>query len=531
MSRNILLTNTNKANELNYKLYSKLFSNEWDLYVIIKPKYRKAPNTIVSKFKNHMRGKSFDSNNYKYLFVPTENNTVEGYISLKENTLRVSVGLSAKPIEEFITAAESTPDVFVNIKPINKTKPLNTVFFTDSANWFFNYRTGKHNCWFSNSKGCTNFIKNLTEGFVLDYCKIHDGRSAKNWNYVNYHNFRGVMGKKTIKIFPLINQNGDGIIHFLIDEKNKNGKLERRTEAHVFVHRFEAVMNNGNIYHYSHIDNKQLFVYVCFEKKTGNIVYTGQSQSFPTRGVRHMNPQEKDSLNSFLNGKVKGQNSTIKGYAFYSECGSVEVNETTVQRFKEFVPSWKKYDFRLLPLTHYKIAMKASSKEWQHQTDLQHLPEAYVMSKLLEQSPNKIIYTTPEMSFINKKIKAHNVPLWYLSNGSVNNESLHSTEIILCRHDEIASTGYLEHLMKQTLSLVRGVNLEPITNWYDLLMQYGLNVQEAVYYSVGLPIDANPAEDDLIMFSQDVIDNRNYKHTVANTILEAMNYKSFDNNK
>ena len=469
---------TLQKNKDYFKFCDMLFSNKWSLWVMCSKETAVMPSTITKRLQGILSKNGFSSENYNYLFVPY-NNGIIGYISIKPE----------ERIDEFCKIIETITDLKISYSKVDSNKPLSTkLLFSYKNEYQKNKKTGYSTYYRSKYlKIKNNFFSSITRQVIEEYGELFSKKHRTT--FPNNYNFKGSILKKEIEIYPVLNKNGSGYIYYIINEYDKEKKWLKYSLTVVANMKNHEILKNNDTEQFYYIKYNTPFIYAFIEKESGKIIYIGQTQSIDSRIKRHSNPTEKDSFNSFSNGKDMADNSLVKAYAFWKIYGFLEKTESNFELFRNFKLSWEDYEVRCIPLTTYKIEKKQLLKE----KELMELAEAYIMNQIQEQTPDKLTYSTKEMQFFNSKIRAIGVPLYHCrTEKSVKKTILNGNEYavhaILERHKDIIEHTEFENLLLEMLTLIRGKSLNNMT-WYDIFSKYGLNFEEAVKFAVGLSVN------------------------------------------
>lgn len=473
------LKNQYKA-ELNY--CKILYSNKWDFKVCIESKNESLPSTIIKNMRNTLKGRGFNPDSYSYLFVPGKG-YIAGYIALFDRTA-----------EEFLKALQTIKNVNVVQTALDKNEPLETMLdimqdyrqsHKNDKTYYFSKNTLKNN----------DFMQSILDVFVEEYAENLKSKNSNGTTYPNHIEHMGRIAKKQITFYPNINQQGNGNIMFLAKEYKQN-KLYRQQIIRCNLSNYEIIpyLHSGKEkkLYYSKVTSNVPFVYMVIDKSNQKVVYVGETENAESRIKRHIKPSEKDSFEAFkqkgINNKKVKNNSVVVGYDFWKKYGNLGVTRENVKLFKNHKTPTKEYDFKLLPLTNYKLAYKNKVKNYMC------LAEGFVMNQLELETPGRIIYADADMQFFNRTIIAYGEPLFYCSaekdkNTVWKNQNRNVTESILNKHSDIVNKSDFRKMLVSTLEFVTGQYNISNNTMYDIFANYGLSIEQALRYAVGLPIN------------------------------------------
>lgn len=489
------------------KLCNILMSNDWRYTVRITGTF---PSVLVKNLREHLNANGFKTSTYAYLLIPKEKSVV-GYIA--------TILPDDEAQERFYNTLLSMPNI--EVKPVdNRPFPLDRLieYMQESkeARKFYISRNVKRK----------QFAEKMIDATMNDYAEEYKKKHATI--YPENYNLRGSINKKEVTFFPRLNRNKDGYILTSIKEYDIKGQLKYSLYLLSYFQNGQHVKNA-----YFPIAGKAPFVYVIFEKSTGNIVYIGQTRHIDSRIQRHFNPKEGTSYEAFLTGEMY-DNSVVKAYAFYKQYGILEKTETNFNKFRNFKTPWNNFIVRFLPLSAYTVQYKDIVN--QATSDLMELAEAYVMHTLEQEAPDKIIRADENMRFFNREIKAFNVPLYHTAD-AYNNSSKISVNKMLNRYSDIVKSSQFKSKLLESLSVIRLKSFNNLS-LYETILHYGLTFEEATRYAVGL--DITPKEHfynaktgqylveyecDAIECTKDIVDKYEQGEKIVAHILKSANYK------
>ena len=478
--------------ELNY--LSLLYSNKWDIYITIDSKKANAPSTIITNMRNSLKNRGFCADNYKYLFTAGSGRII-GYVSLYDKT-----------ISEFIDAI-SSPSLEIAYAHLDQEKALVTPLAHIGKG---TYKNGKSYYFSKNTKKNNKFMQNILDTFVEEYAENLKSKCSRGTAYPNYIEHMGRIANKQITFWPTINQLGNGNIMFLAKEYQQN-KLYRWQIIRCNLRNYEIIpyLHSGKEkkLYYSKVTSNVPFVYMVIDKSNQKVVYVGETENAESRMKRHISPSEKDSFEVFKQ-KNTSNNSTVIGYSFWKKYGNIEVTEENYKLFRGHKTPTKQYDFKLLPLTNYKMAYKNSVKDYMC------LAEGYVMNQLETETPDRIIYADADMQLSNKKTIEHGEPLYYCGfdktyKYTMGNRNRNATSYLLNEHSDIVNNAGFRKSLVSTLEFVTGQYNISNNTIYDIFATYGLTIEQALRYALGLPInktDSDTEHSDGYIYSEELAD-------------------------
>lgn len=465
------LKNQYKA-ELNY--CKILYSNKWDFKVCIESKNESLPSTIIKNMRDTLKGRGFNPDSYSYLFVPGKG-YIAGYIALFDRTA-----------EEFLKALQAIKNVNVVQTALDKNEPLETMLDT-MKDYRQSHKNDKSYYSSKNTLKNNDFMQSILDVFVEEYAENLKSKNSNGTIYPNNIEHMGRIANKQITFWPNINQQGNGNIMFLAKEYKQN-KLYRQQIIRCNLNNYEIIpYEQGKKLYYSKVTSNVPFVYMVIEKSNQKVAYVGETENIESRMKRHINPSEKDSFEAFKQKKTSN-NSTIIGYSFWKKYGNIEATEENYKLFRGHKTPMKQYDFKLLPLTNYKLAYKNSVNDYMY------LAEGYVMNQLETETPDRIIYTDADMQLSNKKTTVHGEPLYYCGfdkthKHTTKNRNRNATSYILNKHSDIVNNSDFRKSLVSTLEFVTGQYNISNNTMYDIFANYGLSIEQALRYALGLPIN------------------------------------------
>lgn len=496
-------------NEWNDKLYSIIHGNQLDLEIIVTLDKPTSYGTAIGFIRNALRAKGFTSDTYKYI-ATSYDKVFMMYVQLTNNGLREQAGFSAKPIDEFIEVIQSMKRCTdIHYKKLDANSPINSQTFIALANKATLYKNGK--AYSSTLKPDKLNFFNMTNAMLNEVFEQLTDKGDKP--FPNYYEYTGNKNRKMVSTLPFFDNSGNGIVYYIIYEYDELYNLVHSLEVKAIVRNYELVPNDSKkTFYYANITNKALFVYAIIEKKSGKIVYIGATVHIEERICRHMNPFEKDSINTFLSRKNISNNSTLRGYDFWLKNPNAKLTAENIQKFRDHCVSWDEYEFRFLPLNNYVEQYKdLIILEWKRNNRnknlteetldnaLRNTAEACCMVTLCKQSPDKLIKTTNNMYFINKDINApEDTPLFFCKAANKSNASIESAKNTLEKYKNLVSDGDFKRTLTSTLQMLRASSdlkkqketIIPLdASMYEIFTEYALTVDEAMKLAVGLNID------------------------------------------
>ncbi len=492
--------------EFNDDLRSIIHGNQLDIKVTMILDKAASYGTIINAIRTNLRSKGFASDTYKYIATSCGTEFMM-YVQLQKNGLRASAGFSEKPITEFIEAIKATKHCKdIHCEELTANDTINSQTFVALANKAAQYKNSK--AYSSTLKPNKLSFYNIMNTMLNELIKRLNRKGSTG--FPENYEYTGITSHKVITVLPFLDNSGNGIIRYLVEEYDKLDNLVHSLEVKAVIKNYELVPNNDKTtFYYTNITSKVLFVYAIIEKSTEKIVYIGVTFHLEERLMRHMKPKEKDSLQAFLNGKTD-DNSTLRGYDFWLKHPDIEKTAENVEKFKNYCVSWSEYEFRFLPLNHFvKQYTDMVIEEWKKlnpnkpitegalKQALREIAEAYVMKMVYEQTPDNLIWTTETMNFFNVSIKHEqdaegkhiNLPLFFCTGGNHSNASAIAVENTLKKYSKVVSDVGFKNALISMLRMVRGTNIPADISMYEIFTKYALTADEAIKLAVGLSID------------------------------------------